>query len=150
MRSNESGFTLLETLLVLIITSSLILLPVLSIDKMVESTQTELFFRELSSRITMMQNHSILNGEKTSIDFFPNEDHFIRFGVDGNSKHPLNGRMYLDKSLMEFTGRDYQKFSFAGDTGTINGMETIRFKTSQGTYKLTYLLGSGRVGIEKD
>lgn len=147
---SEGGFTLLETLLVLMITSSLILLPVLSIDKMIESTQTELFFRELSSRITMMQNHSIMNGEKTSVDFFQNEAHFIRFQVDGNSVHPLNSRMYLDKSLVEFSGSGYQKFSFAKDTGTINGMETIRFNTSQGVYKLTYLLGSGRVGIEKN
>ena len=43
IKLDEKGFTLLETILVLMITSSLLLFPVLSIENITESVQIDLF-----------------------------------------------------------------------------------------------------------
>lgn len=146
---NESGFTLIETLLVLLVTSLLILLPTLSIDKMVESLEIDLFFREMTSNITLMQNHAILAGKKTSVEFYPIENNeLIRFKVANN--HPLNRTLYLYSPYYWFNGSEPRTFDFKSDTGNISASNTIRFNTTQGMYKLTYLMGSGRFDIKKD
>lgn len=150
MKTKEAGFTLLESVLILLITASLILIPVLSIDKMVETVQVDLFFRELSSNITMMQNHSVLSGESTEILFRPYDSgHQIRFRVYGDSSHPLSKTMYLDESFYSLTSKSGSQFSFYGDTGNITTSDTIGFQTAKGKYELTHWLGSGRFAIDK-
>lgn len=149
MKPNQEGFTLLESVLILLITVSLILIPALSIDKMVETVQVDLFFRELSSNITLMQNHSILNGEKTEVRFRPYKSgHRIEFLVNSDSTSPLNKTIYLDESLYYFSMNNGREIIF-GQTGNISTAGNVSFTTSKGEYKLTYLLGSGRFAIDK-
>src|SRR5699024_10630316 len=84
IKLDEKGFTLLETILVLMITSSLLLFPVLSIENVTESIQIDLFFRELTSKITNMQSYAILRDQTTDIQFNP-EENTIKFRiVDAN------------------------------------------------------------------
>ncbi len=146
---HEEGFTLLETLLVLLVASLLLIIPTLSIGHMVESLELDLFFREVTSNITLMQNHAILAGKRTEVKFLPhaNRDE-IHFQVATN--HPLNRIMVLDSPYYSLRGRGYTDFRFLKDTGNISDSETIGFNTSQGDYILTYLLGSGRFDIKKE
>lgn len=149
----EAGFTLIETLITLLIVSLLMLMPVLSIEKITESIQIDLFFRELSSNITLMQNHAILTGEKMVIEFVP-RDNLIRFKEDtGNlgTTHPLYREMILQEGLYELNGNYYGQVAFFEYTGNISSKNgwTTHIKTSKGLYKLVFWLGSGRFEIQK-
>lgn len=150
MKTNEAGFTLIESVLILMVTAVLILIPTLSIHKMIESVQVDLFFRELSSNITLMQNHSILNDENTTVEFYPAVNgHYINFRVRLNPTHPLNKEMDFDDDLYQLVGQRYSQFSFARQTGNISHSDTRKFQTPKGLYELTYWLGSGRFAFNK-
>jgi len=144
----QAGFTLLESLLILIISAGLLLLPTLSIDQVTDSIQIDLFFRELTSKITMMHNHTLLHNEKTSVQFAPSNE-LIRFRVAGDSTHSLNTEISLADKPYTLEIRNYHEFSFKADTGNVSGSDTIRFNTTEGNYRLTYLLGSGRFYVQK-
>lgn len=153
--NNEAGFTLLETLLTLMIASILILLPLLSIDRVIESVQIDLFFRELTSNLTLMQNHAILVGDRTVANFSPSENQ-IKFRVqdaDRFSRHVLDSELYLEKGLYELHGKDYHTVEFLLDTGNVsikkNDKWTTTFDTSKGQYQLVFQLGSGRFDVKK-
>lgn len=154
MEDKESGFTLVETLITLVILSFLIFLPLLSIDQAIHSVKADLFFRELSSNITMMQNHAILNGENTVVKFVP-RDHTIQFEVytkDYQTTHPLNREMTLKGEDYEFFGKKYLSFYFAANTGSITVTDhhwRVRFKMKEELYELVFKLGSGRFEIKK-
>lgn len=150
MKNNEEGFTLVETVLMLMVTAILLFIPVLSIDKMLETVQVDLFFRELSADITLMQNHSILNGYDTNVRFRPYESgHRIEFIVRNDTSSSLNKIVYLDENLYYFSGKSGTDFSFYKDTGRITQTGSRRFTTVKGRYDLTYWLGSGRFAINK-
>lgn len=148
--NNESGFVLIETVFLLFVISMMTLIPVLSIDKMIASAQVDAFFRELTSNITLMQNHAILNNERTNVEFLKGQeanDNRIEFKVSGYGEHPLNRTMVLDSPYYAFgTGR-YFSFSFLKGSGNISDSKTIEFLTAKGRYTLTYWLGSGRFEI---
>ncbi len=146
---NEEGFTLLETLIVLLVSSLLLMVPTLSMSKMVERMEIDLFFRELTSNITLMQNHSILSGDRTKISFYVERRGDIIDFVAAGTNHPLNRRMYLDSPHYRFKSPSSEYFRFNGGTGNITKSDTVLFLTSQGEYKLTYLLGSGRFDIKE-
>lgn len=149
----EAGFTFIETLLTLFIVSLLMFVPILSIEKITESIQIDLFFRELSSTITMMQNHAILTGRNVVIEFLPREN-LIRFKEDKvivDSTHSTYREIILEEGLYEFNGSGYGQVIFNGHTGNITSVDgwTTHFKTSKGLYKLIFWLGSGRFEIQK-
>lgn len=151
----EEGFTLVELLIVLLIVSFLTFLPALSIQQTIERTAVDMFFRELSSQITLMQNHAILAGERTAVEFAPNAK-VIRFKVIGsnNSSHqPLNREISLADGPCQFSEPGYQTVYFKKDTGNIsmvnNSRWRIKFKTELGAYEIVFKLGSGRFDIRK-
>lgn len=152
-KQKEAGFTLIETLVTIIVVSLLLLLPVLSIKNITEDIQVNLFFRELTSNITMMQNHAILTGEQMKVEFIPREN-LICFNskAGGNdSAHPLYREMHLQEGLYEFVGDEYAQVFFYEYTGTIstrNGWTKL-IDTPKGRYKVVFWLGSGRFEIQK-
>lgn len=154
LRKNEAGFTLVESLITLFISSLLIILPVLSIDQLIDTIEIDMFFRELSSNISLMQNHAILSGENTIVEFIPRENK-IKFKIyDGSydSNHPLNHEITLSDSICSFYGNDHQTIYFQSDTGNISvafNRWRVKFKTKNGLYELVFKLGSGRFDIRK-
>lgn len=154
MNNKEDGFTLVESLITLLITSLLIFLPILSIDRLIHSIEVDMFFRELSSNITLMQNHAILTGESTAIEFVPRTN-LIKFkAYDGsyNSDHPLNRELLLDDSICKFYGNETQIVYFKANTGNISVLYDrwrIKFETNKVLYELVFKIGSGRFDIRK-
>ncbi|HLR92474.1 MAG TPA: competence type IV pilus minor pilin ComGD [Atopostipes sp.] len=150
MNHKEEGFTLLETLFVLTILSAFFLFPALSIDEVIESTQIDLFFRELTSKVTQMQTHAVLNGEMTEIEFVP-ELNTIRFYVRETDEedHYLNAFWELDNPYYKLGGTHPQTFTFKRGTGNITSSRKVHFDTTKGRYELVYYLGSGRFEIRE-
>ena len=150
IKLDEKGFTLLETILVLMITSSLLLFPVLLIENVTESVQIDLFFRELTSKITNMQSYAILHDQTTDIQFNP-EENTIKFRiVDANVQNDiLNETWELDDTYYCLKGKTTKTFGFKRGTGNITKSNRISFHTTQGEYELIYLMGSGRFEIRE-
>lgn len=153
MIEQEEGFTLVETLITLFITSFLILLPSLSIGQMASSIETDLFFRELSSQITLIQNHAILANETTRVEFSPTRN-CIRFKVNNGygAVHPLDDEISLEGSPCKFSTEKFQAVEFKKTTGNIAILTDswrIKFATDKGLYELVFKLGSGRFDIRK-
>lgn len=148
--SKENGFTLMETLLVLIIISSLLLFPVLSIQHVTETIQIDLFFRELTSKITKMQAYAILHDQTTDVEFYP-QNNVIRFRiVDVNAQNnSLQDTWELDNPYYHLSGTSIKEFAFKKGTGNITKSDRIYIHTTQGEYELVYLMGSGRFEIRK-
>lgn len=152
IRTNEDGYTLIETLLVLFIVGCTFAIPVLAIDKMIVETKVDLFFRELTSNITMMQNHSVLNGERTSVRFFNdtnNGNEFVDFNVVLKPDHHLNKRQNLDLDYYHYRNKASKVIYFKGYSGHISESSNVHFRTSTADYTLTFWLGSGRFEIRK-
>lgn len=150
LNKSEDGFTLVETLLVLFIVSCTFLIPVLAIDRMIEQTTVDLFFRELTGNITMAHTHAVVNGDPTKIEFFKdgNFDH-INFSVIQQPNHPLSKQMVLNRDYYYFHNRNQTIITFKRHTGNISGSVNIRFGSVNGDYRLTYWLGSGRFEITR-
>ncbi len=152
--NREAGFTLIESLVVLFVVSLLLFMPILSIHRVVESIKIDLFFRELSSNITLMQNHAILNGEQTRIEFSPSQNS-IRFRVLGSKKgshHPLNQTIDLGEESYKLQGTGYRQVTFYAHTGNISITDRqwrFNIETTQGIYELVFQIGSGRFDIRK-
>jgi len=150
MKMNEDGFTLIETLLVLMITSILLLFPVLSIQRVIERTQIDLFFRELTSKITQMQTHAILHNQTTDIKFYPQTNMVYFRIVDANVQDNILGETWeIDSPYYELSGTDTKEFAFKKGTGNITKSNRIDINTTKGKYELVYLMGSGRFEIRK-
>lgn len=144
------GFTLVETLITLFISSLLLFLPVLAVDDLVESREIDLFFRELNANIILMQNHAIIAGEHTRVEFSP-KTQTVNFRVLGQDNHPLNREMAVGKSC-QFTDQRFQTVHFKADTGNVwemYGSWRTQFKTKKGIYELVFKLGSGRFDLRK-
>ena len=148
--TSEEGFTLIETLIVLFIISLTLLIPVLSINEMIENMKIELFFRELTTDITSMQNHTILTGEPTNITFSSTtgEDR-IRFNVVAQTSHPIERTTMIDPEIGRFRTRMRTIIEYNTQSGNSNQFGTITFFMKNGRYDLKYYIGSARFEIEK-
>lgn len=152
---NEDGFTLLEVIIILLVSSLILLIPVLSITKMTASIQVELFFRDLTSQITLMQNHAILTKQPTRITFMPRND-TINFRVidieSGNLKeHPINRDINLKNNpYYHLAGTSNRDFIFKSESGNISHSNSIYFDTDLGQYRLVFQMGSGRIEIREN
>ena len=145
----EEGFTLIETLIVLLVSSILLLVPTLSMGQLMQEMEVNFFFRELTTNLTLMQNQSIMGGHRTKVSFYgtKQKDHIL---FEVNSGHPLNREMVLDRPYYRLAENKPVEFRFKAGTGNITSSNTVKFSSTQGQYKLTYLLGSGRFDIKKD
>lgn len=149
MKKDQSGFTLVETIVVLFITSALIVLPVLSFNRIIETIQIELYFRELASDITAMQNYTILTGNQTRITFAP-EKNVIVYQIAHDPGHPLVREEELNNQYCQLRASvGLITMSFTRNAGNIDSSRTIAFDTTRGRYNLTYLLGSGKFDVKK-
>lgn len=150
MKTNEDGFTLIETLLILMITSSLLLFSVLKINETIETVQIDLFFRELTSKITQLQTHALMTGESTEVKVVPGEE-LISFRIfeEGKEDHVLNEAWIVDNPYYEIASYGSRQFIFKGGSGNITGSDKIIFNTTKGRYEVVYLMGSGRFDVRK-
>lgn len=145
---NDAGFTLIETLIVLLVSSLLLLMPTLTLSQAIENVNVELFFRELTANLTLTQNQAIMGGDPTRAVFYGAKEK-DRIVFELNASNLLNSEMILDRPFYHLVERGVETFRFKGGTGNVSASSTIKFSTTQGDYHLTYLLGSGRFDIKK-
>ncbi|API89964.1 hypothetical protein BKP56_12150 [Marinilactibacillus sp. 15R] len=143
----QNGFTLIESLIVLSLVGIFLLIPVIPFNKMEADIENSLFFEELQSSITLLQNESVLNDEWTEIEMRPNAREIV-FRVIGKRNHILNRSIALPDTIEILGGSKVYRFlSESGNQGNLN---KTRFQVGDKFYTLSFKLGSGRFELSEE
>lgn len=143
---NEDGFTLLESVVVLFLVSILVGFPILSVQNAKESIRVQLFIEELSTGITLLQNHAIINGEPTSFEIKP-DSNAVNFRVYGVASHSLDHTLSLPEEVNFFGGS--KRIIFKAYSGNVGEYGSFRLNTASGQYNFVFQMGSGRFDVRK-
>ncbi|MDT0016625.1 competence type IV pilus minor pilin ComGD [Listeria swaminathanii] len=142
MKTN--GFTLLEMLLVLSISFTLITLTILPISKTLSTLTEKQLLEEVKATIYLAQINAITTNEDTTISFNP---------VGNQLVASTNSRTLATTPFAEtikLTQSKTETFRYSGSDGSINRFSTIRFASSANSYKLIFQIGKGRFRIEQN
>lgn len=142
----EEGFTLIELSIVLFIFSLVSLFSITSIQRTQRNLELNLFLEEISSSLTLVQTHAILNEETTFVEILPTSREF-RFRVRGNHNHEISHTVFLPETVSLYGGA--RDFDFKRGSGNVTKFSTIRLKTHKGDYGIVFQIGSGRFDIKK-
>ena len=144
--NQDKGFTLIEVLLVLSVVSLLATVPVMQFTQLKKETETQLFFEQLRSSITLIQSEAILNHQWTSMEVYPS-NRLILFEVEGaeNTSHPANHVLHLPESI-SLLGKS-KVYSFSAGSGNLGNINELNFETIHGRKTLSFKMGSGRFEI---
>lgn len=143
---NKEGFTLLESVVVLFLVSILIGFPILSVRKAEESIKIQLFIEELTTGITLMQSHAIMNRQPTIIEVKP-DTQMIDFRVYGGDSRSLDYSIIPPEEVK--LANHSEKYIFGSDSGNIGQYGSFSFTAPTGEYKLVFQMGSGRFYVRK-
>lgn len=141
---NDSGFSLIESLIVLSIIGLLIGLPATQLTHISKQSETQLFFDDLSASITLIHNYAVLNNEWTSMEYRPSRG-TIYFKVVGNNSHPINHVLTVPSHMTIISTAD--EIRFLRGAGTISNPRTVTFQTINGRVQCVFQIGSGRFDI---
>ncbi|MFL2100133.1 competence type IV pilus minor pilin ComGD [Desemzia sp. FAM 23991] len=145
MLKNQKGFLLLESLLVLSIAASLVLIPQLMSRSATAAIEGDLFKRNLESSVTATQNYAVLSGKMTKVELF-RQNRKITFTVLEDKNHPFNHTLFFPESVSSLTNAI--EIYFLGGSGNIKNLDSITFNINGENTKLKFQLGSGRYDWE--
>lgn len=143
LKKSNQGFTLLETILVLIVSSMLLLMPTLITKSVMEEVKRNLFFEEFQSKLTSIQTAALLSNERGKITIL--KAGRINYEVEGQPAHRLNKALFLPEKLTTPTDK---VFYFNSGTGNVSNFSTIYFNSSKKQYQFKFQIGSGRYFFE--
>lgn len=137
-RINTHGFTLLETLLVLFISSFFLLLPTLAIKQWQQVLTVEQFFNSVEKNILFTQQMSVVENVDTLI-LFSEEQQTIEFITQGEP----NKRLKIPKNI---TGKGPRKITFKKRTGNNGILGKYEFEWLEKEQRIIFQfqMGSGK------
>lgn len=145
VRNERGALTLIESVIVLMLISMLLLIPTITFQPYQDKIEIDLFIEEVNNNITLMQNHAVFNGQPTEIRVLA-EANQIQFYVQGQDHHPLNSIVYPPEQVTILSTRRYR---FKAQSGNIGRLGRARFQTDEGIYEFVFQLGSGRFYVQK-
>lgn len=148
----HSGFTLVETLLVLFVIVSFTFLPVLSLKNWQEELATQRFFVNFEKMVLVCQQISIVEKRETTITVDPATKRvtFLTEATSGGSGGSFPEDRFqplLFPETVTTQGSTTVKFGFTGGgTGSPSRLLKVIFKVQKRSKTVTYALqmGSGR------
>lgn len=141
MLKNQKGFLLLESLLVLSIAASLLLIPQMMTKSATVAMEGELFKQNFESSVTAAQNYAVLSGKMTKIELF-RQSRKVTFSVLDDANHSFNHTLAFPDSVSSSTNAIV--IYFLGGSGNISNLDSITFKINGKSAKFKFQLGSGR------
>lgn len=137
---NEKGMMLFELLLVLLITASLLLIPIIYTKQTKNTLENQLFVEELQSHTTTIQNYAVLSGKATRM-IVSSEYKTVQFQVIGDERNELNQVIYLPETV---TTPERKTYYFNGYSGNLREFDTLVFYINKERHTMAFQLGSGR------
>lgn len=139
---NESGFTLVEMLIILLIIIVLTILIVPNMFKMIQKYETTTFFKQLNSDILYIQNETMSQAREYRIVLKANqEDYYIV-----NFENKIVKEVKIPEGISYNNVQTVIKFNARG---SVFNPRTIYFKDRDAAYKLVLPLGKGRHYVEE-
>ncbi|MBC1632225.1 competence type IV pilus minor pilin ComGD [Listeria welshimeri] len=138
----NNAFTLLEMLLVLSISLTMITLTIYPISTTLSSLTEKQLLEEVKAAIYFAQLNAITTSNDTVISFQPEINHF-----SSSTATSALTNIQFDNSL-KINHIKPEKFRFSGLDGSINRFATVHFSGKKQTYKLIFQIGKGRFRIE--
>lgn len=141
LKGNE-GFTLIESLLVMLCMSVFLLVPFFMVKKWKEEIEVDMFFNQLDRAIEKTHQSAIVEGQHTWILQDRNNQQFVF-----NYKHHQELRTeYLEVKEPLYL-KTNASINFKSRTGNINGPDVIKIedKLNKRVVHYTFQFGSGKV-----
>ncbi|MBC1986716.1 type II secretion system protein [Listeria sp. FSL L7-0478] len=142
MKTN--GFTLLEMLLVLSISFTLITLTIFPIANSLSTLTEKQLLEEVKATIYLAQINAVTTKQDTIISFDPLTNQLTA----STNAQSLNTIPFAD--TLKLTHSRTENFRFSSLDGSINRFSTIRLASSTNNYKLVFQIGKGRFRIEQN
>ena len=136
----QAGFTLVETLITLMVTSILFLLSIQIMTLNTSNYELKLVTDDFLSKIEQAQNRAIITGEGVLVKVrkTPEFDD-IQFLVEKNNDNYMIYKVSIPAGI---TYTNFREFWVKSDTGYIQPL-TINFRTDHLTRKITFQMGMG-------
>lgn len=147
MVRKEAGFLLIESMLVLLIAASLLLIPAMLSKDVIAKQEGAFFKQQLESSITATQNYAILTGKMTKLEIFP-QNRKITFSIVEDKNHSFNHTLFFPETVS--SPGDTWAFYFLGGSGNIKYLNSMVFKINGKEETIHFQLGSGRYTWESD
>ncbi|MEG0550185.1 MAG: competence type IV pilus minor pilin ComGD [Vagococcus sp.] len=141
-KKEYEGFTLIESLLVLLTITIFITVPLISLKRWKEKTKVEMFLSQLERRIQQTHQSAILEQHSTKISQVESENYF-------KFEYYHHGVQYRDVLYVEepLNLRTTDTIEFIHNTGNLKVIQGIRIEDNLNKRNIIYSfqLGSGKV-----
>jgi prepilin-type N-terminal cleavage/methylation domain len=135
------GFTLVESLMVMLVVAFFTLVPMLSVKSVTETMEVTRFFEQLEKNLLVCQQTAIISNRATDISQNDANHRSLNFRLASGEWLPA---LTVPESLTiaNLSG----KITFAGGTGNVDATRKILFTWPQKKQQITYkfLFGKGR------
>ncbi|WP_166462435.1 competence type IV pilus minor pilin ComGD [Psychrobacillus vulpis] len=143
MKLSQNGFTFIEMLLVLsivmVITSSVVFVTTSKLEEIEERR----FFKQFHLDVQQLQSIAIGEEKYTYLNFFDNGSKYVAKSANVKLfeyELPAGVRLSKNSNLKEIAFHP---------NGSIKEFGTLLFETTNGSKKVTFYIGRGRVNYEK-
>lgn len=138
----KNAFTLLEMLLVISISLTMITLTIYPIANTITALTEKQLLEEVKAAIYLAQINAITSKQDTTISFIPNENQFIAtYNNQPLITIPFGTTLSLQQTKIE-------NYRFSSLDGTINRFSTIHLSETNKKYKIIFQIGKGRFRVE--
>ncbi|MGE8204500.1 competence type IV pilus minor pilin ComGD [Heyndrickxia sp. NPDC080065] len=144
IKSNR-GFTLVESLVVLLVISVFMFIGSISVKKLSASIERNNFITQLESDLYYAQSYAMNRHESVLVQFYPYYNQYL--AVSKNNNKTLFDRK-LPVSIEMLNGGTFTSYMILPD-GNISKFGTLKFKWNQKDIKLVFNIGRGRFRIEQ-
>ena len=142
----QSGFSLVESLIVLMVTSLIFLLSSTTANHQSNNIELRYFVNHFLTELEKAQNYAVIQNKAVKVEIVTiSGNTTIQFFTASPDYHFKKERLVLPTGVR--VDRD-QSFWVKGDTGYIQPT-TIYFSNSQNAYKITIQMGMGRYRVEE-
>lgn len=143
----QSGFTLMEMLLALVIFSIILMLTFPSFQSTDKKYEEELFFQKLEDDLFLAQQTALSEGTTVVVKFNPSQKFYLVQYVSGK----VLFRRDIPQNLALYTNFDRNQFHYNLHGNISQGGRLFFYDTSDNRPLRTYVfqLGNGRFQVEK-
>jgi len=143
VHSKEGGFTLIETLLVLMVVVIIATSAIRFTVKNIEKRQTENFFRQFQMDLHYLQSYAMANKVTVRVLFINNGTEFIgRVGIDN-----IIFRRKMPEGFSVNTQNSYRPQYLP--SGNVAEFGVLTFHTPEGWRQLYIYIGKGRMFLDE-
>lgn len=138
-KNNKNGFTLIEMLLVLMISSITIQLSISPAHQLISKISEKEMIEQIKADIYLAQTIAITSKKRTEVIFEEDEFQVI---IDGNVH-------YTETYPPSMKIVQVEKFQFLPESGHINRFTTVFMNGGAQNYKWIFQIGKGRFRVEE-